>query len=783
MQIKYKNKSLIKILALLSLVIVSTSVSAEKKSAEYVGATVCAECHSKQTDAWKGSDHDLAMQHANKKSVLGDFNGKKFSYNGITSTFFKKGEKFLVNTDGPDGKLKDFQIKYTFGVEPLQQYLIEMPGGRLQVLGIAWDSRTKDKGGQRWYHLYPNENVTFKNSLHWTRADQNWNYMCADCHSTNLKKNYNFKNNTYKTSWSEINVSCEACHGPASAHVNWANKGSGWQQRKQDKGLTVNLDERSGVSWKINPQSGSARRSKIKTTNKEIEICARCHSRRSKINNDYAHNKPLMDSFLPAFLTDFLYYPDGQIKEEVYVYGSFVQSKMYRNGVTCSDCHEPHNLKLRTSQGETDNNQDKDQANIKSNSVCLQCHEAKKFNKKSHHFHKPDSAGASCVSCHMPETIYMGVDGRNDHSIRIPRPDLSIKLKTPNACNQCHKNKNAQWANKQMQSWYGKDWAPGWHFGETLYAARTGSIGIGTDLAAVAASPKLPAIARASAASLLRNYPGPITYAVVQKLLKDKSPMIRLSALQTLDTMPVSLRLKPAVPLLDDPVRAVRIEAARVLAVVPRNMLSVQQQSMLDKALDEYRQAQRVNADRPESYINLGLLAIRLQNFTEAEKLYQQALKLDPGFANAYVNLADLYRSQQQDQKAEQVLKKALKLSNQNAAAHHALGLLYIRKKQLDKALRELKTAWKLQANNARYGYVYAVALNSRGQSQQAMTTLKKIHKQHPTNIDVVSALVAFNRDAGKPKEALVYAKKLQVLLPDNPQIKEMIQALENKKQ
>ena len=779
MQINPENRPCIKILAILSFVIFSVPVSAEKITTEFVGAKACAGCHSLQTNAWKGSYHDLAMQHTSKKSVLGNFNGKKFNYNGVTSTFFKKGEKFFVNTDGPDGKLKDFQIKYTFGVEPLQQYLIEMPGGRLQALGIAWDSRTKVKGGQRWFHLYPDDNITFKNRLHWTRADQNWNYMCADCHSTNLKKNYNIKNNTYKTSWSEINVSCEACHGPASAHVNWANKGTGWQQSKQDKGLTVILDERSGVNWKINSQTGSARRSKIKSTDKEIEICARCHSRRRKINEDYAHNKPLMDNYLPAFLTDFLYYPDGQIKEEVYVYGSFLQSKMYNKGVTCSDCHEPHNLKLRASHVEKEKEQEKGPGN----GVCLQCHAEKKFNKKSHHFHKVNSAGASCVQCHMPETIYMGVDGRHDHSIRIPRPDLSIKLKTPNACTQCHKNKSAQWANKQMQSWYGKDWAPGWHFGETFYAARTGSIGIGQDLAAVAASPKLPAIARASAAGLLQNYPGSMTYIVVQKLLKDKNPMIRLSALQTLDTMPVQLRLKPAGPLLGDSVRAVRIEAARVLAVVPRNTLSGQQQSRLDKALAEYRQAQRINADRPESYINLGILAIRLQQFTQAEKLYLQALKLDPGFANAYVNLADLYRSQQQDDKAEQALKKALKLSNQNAAAHHALGLLYIRKKQLDKALHELKAAWNLQANNARYGYVYAVALNSRGQSQQAMTTLKKIHKQHPTNIDVVSALVSFNRDAGKLKEALDYARKLQVLLPGNPQIKQLVQTLESRKQ
>lgn len=735
---------------------------------QYVGSQSCVNCHAGETKAWKGSHHDLAMQHANEQTVLGDFNNAKFTYYDVTSRFYKKGGKYYVHTDGPDGSLNDYEIKYVFGVEPLQQYLIEFPGGHLQALGIAWDARTKQQGGQRWYHLYPDEKITHTDRLHWTKADQNWNYMCADCHSTNLKKKYNLQTNTYNTSWSEINVACEACHGPASIHVDWANKASGWQSiDNRTKGLVVALDERRGVSWPLDPNTGNAKRSKQRNTDKEIEVCAPCHSRRSTISEDDIPGQAFMDNFRPVLLSEFLYHADGQIKEEVYVYGSFTQSKMYHQGVTCSDCHEPHSLKLRA----------------EGNGVCLQCHAAEKFNKPSHHFHKQDSEGSLCAECHMPQTVYMGVDGRHDHSIRIPRPDLSIKLDTPNACNQCHQDKTAKWANSKLEDWYGKDWSPGWHFGETLYEARTGSVGaktvtIGQDLAAVAASPKLPVIARATAADLLQGHPSPTTYVVTRQLLQDEQPLVRLAALQTLDSFEPQHRLQLGLDLLTDPVRAVRIEAARILAVVPPQMLTAQAQTKLDQAIDEYRQAQLVNSDRPESHVNLGLLAIRLQQFAEAETSYQQALKLDPNFINAYVNLADFYRIQQQDDQAEVVLQQGIQISAKSADLHHALGLVYARKQQMQKALSELKTAWELDNNNVRYGYVYAVALESNGKTKSAINLLRQLHKTHPGNQEVLIALVSYLQKLGDRKTARLYAKSLLKLNPQLGSVEEILQRL-----
>jgi hypothetical protein len=200
--------------------------AASNVAANYVGTATCKSCHEAAYNAWRGSQHERAMQGANEHTVLGSFADAKFSYAGITSTFFKRGGKFFVNTDGPDGKLKDYEIKYTFGVTPLQQYLIEMPGVRFQALSIAWDARPKEQGGQRWFHLYPKERITHNDELHWTRPAQNWNFMCADCHSTNLRKNYDPATDHFNTEWTEISVGCEACHGPGSQHVEWAKSQS-----------------------------------------------------------------------------------------------------------------------------------------------------------------------------------------------------------------------------------------------------------------------------------------------------------------------------------------------------------------------------------------------------------------------------------------------------------------------------------------------------------------------------------------------------------------------------
>ncbi|HYL57719.1 MAG TPA: cytochrome c3 family protein, partial [Candidatus Acidoferrales bacterium] len=465
---------------------VRTSPGAElpaARLARFAGTNTCGGCHQSELKLWMGSHHQLAMQPATDATVLGDFKDASVAYGGVKSRFFRRGAKFMVNTDGPDGALHDYEIKFTFGVSPLQQYLIELPGGRLQAFGIAWDSRPRERGGERWFHLYPGRAVTSHDTIHWTGIDQTWNFMCADCHSTNVRKNYDPATRTFATSYAEIDVACEACHGPGSNHVEWANKRGDWRQFDANKGLQIALDERKGVAWPINPGTGNASRSLPRTSERELQMCARCHSRRAEIHEDYVHGQPVGDDYRVSLLDDNLYYPDGQIKDEVYEYGSFIQSKMFHAGVTCSDCHEPHSLKLRAD----------------GNALCAQCHSPQKYDSGAHHFHPKSSAGARCVECHMPARTYMVVDERRDHSIRIPRPDLSVKLGTPNACNHCHANKPAEWAAATVAKWYGHAPMGYQKFAETLHAGLLGEPGAAHSLEALVADVEQPAIARASA--------------------------------------------------------------------------------------------------------------------------------------------------------------------------------------------------------------------------------------------------------------------------------------------
>jgi predicted CXXCH cytochrome family protein len=733
--------------------------------AKFMGSAACASCHEHETRLWLRSHHQRAMQAATQSTVLGDFNNASFINSGITSTFFRKDAKFMVRTDGPDGALHDYEIRYTFGVYPLQQYLIAMPGGRLQALGIAWDSRPRAGGGQHWYFLYPGERIAPSDRLHWTSIDQTWNYQCADCHSTNLRKNYDLQTRSYSTTYSEINVACEACHGPGSNHDAWAKKQNGWKNFASDHGLTIALNEREGIAWAINPATGNPERSAPRTSEREIQMCARCHSRRGEIHEDYVHGQPVGDDYRVALLDQDLYYPDGQIKGEVYEYGSFIQSRMFHEGVTCSDCHEPHSLELRAD----------------GNNVCLQCHSATRYDSSQHHFHQMGSAGARCVECHMPTRTYMVIDARRDHSIRIPRPDLSIKLGTPDACNNCHTNKSAVWASDAIDKWYGHTPKGFQRFAEVIDAGSSCAPGSEQALAELAGDREQPAIARATALSMLANYSPTPTDASVRGGITDESSLVRRAVSRAVSNSDPSAIGPVLAPLISDPVRSVRIETAEVLASAPTNTIPADVTASLARATDEYVAAQRLNADRPESHLNLGLLYSRQGRFDEAESEFKTGLSLDPTFAPAAVDLADLYREENRDQEGESVLEDAITRSPDDASLRQSLGLLMVRQKEDRKALELFADAARLDPSNARYAYVYAVALNENGLDSAAIETLEGNVKAHPYDRDSLTALAGFYEQAGKYQEALTYAQRLAELDPGDPQVLGMVKALSAK--
>lgn len=738
-----------------------TPASPALPPAHYVRAQACTSCHAKEAQAWQQSHHALAMQVADDKTIEGRFEGT-LKQDGSTASFFKRDHAFFVKTDGPDGKPGEFEVKYTFGVYPLQQYLVAFPDGRLQALRASWDARPAAEGGQRWFNLYPGEHIDAHDTLHWTRLNQNWNFMCADCHSTNVQRNYDLASNTFKTTWSETNVACEACHGPGSRHIEWSNASDDRKRADPSMGLSIALDERKGMHWIPNPASGNPVRSTPLASHREVETCAVCHSRRGIIAKDTAPTGRLMDTHDPVLLTEGRYYADGQQLDEVYVYASFLQSRMYAKGVTCSDCHDPHTGKTRA-QG---------------NALCESCHTPAVYDTAKHTMHKEGSAGSQCVACHMPAKNYMVINARPDHSIRVPRPDLTVQYGVPNGCANCHADKGAQWAADAIAKAHGPERKGYQHFVEALDAARHGKPGAASLLTTLAGDASSPTIARATAVGELRHYASPDALPAIQSALGDGDPLMREAALDALLAFPTEVRGPLAAPLADDTVLAVRVKAGRVLAGVPDAPLDASQRAARDRAFATYKQAQDAIADRSESHFDLGLVYVERGDTAAAEQAFRQALKLQPDFVPAYVNLSDMYRAMGREEDAGKILDEGLKAVPGNASLLHAKGLALIRQQQPKEALSWLERAHRAEPSNARFAYVYGVALDSAGQHEQARKLWEESLRAAPYDPSLLFALAGAERDAGNKEQARDYAQRLVAVAPRSREAHELLQSL-----
>jgi len=677
------------------------------------------------------------MELANDQSVKGDFNNVKFTHHDVTSTFFRSNDDFFVNTIGPDGKLNDFRISYTFGIEPLQQYIIELDKGHLQTLDIAWDTRKKELGGQKWFRLNPQEQTTAGDVLHWTGRAYNWNNRCAECHSTNVKKNYDLDTDSYNTTWSEINVSCQSCHGPGETHTEWASLSDSSKASQSDKGLVVDY---------VN-----------KNSHQQIDTCARCHSRRHQVSADDKHGRALLDDFMPSTLQEGLYHPDGQILDEVFVYGSFLQSKMYAKGVSCLDCHNAHSGKLK----------------LTGNTLCLQCHQdspphqrfpslqAKQYDSPEHHFHKQGSDGAQCINCHMSATTYMEVDPRRDHSFKIPNPRLSQKINTPNACTSCHQDKSNEWAMAKLVEWYGTKDGSTPDPAVIIYAARHGDSNALPGLIDIVNNPDSSSILTATAIEQLVNYfPHQDALELNIQSLQHPEPIVRAKATGNLDQIPLKYRLSLATPLLDDPSRAVRIQAARVVGGMPALAFGENEQSF-NLALQEYIELQNSLADTPEAHLNLGVLYTDQKQFDLAEQEYKHAIRLAPEFVPAYINLANLYNRLDRNAEAENKFREAIKIAPDTGELYYSLGLLLAEQQRYSEAVAELATAKSLLPNRLRIAYNYALALQQIGQYSAAEAVLKQIITASPQDPDMVYALITLYAQQQKWELALPYAKRL----------------------
>ncbi|WP_415767699.1 tetratricopeptide repeat protein [Pseudomonas sp. ZB1P45] len=702
----------------------------------------CQGCHSEQVKDWQGSHHQLAMQEANAETMLGDFNNVSFKAENETTRFSRKGNEFWVNTPGIDGKNADFKVAYTFGIAPLQQYLIEVGEGRLQALGVAWDTEK-----HRWFHLYPGQGVNFKDPLHWSKPSQNANFMCVECHTTGYKRNFDAAKNTFDSHWNSLGVGCQACHGPASNHLEWTAK----------KGDLVH--------------AGFAVDLKDKNATVEIETCARCHSRRAPLGDGFTAGKRLMDDYLPSTLTRELYALDGKIKDEVFEHGSFAQSKMFDKGVRCSNCHNPHSTELKAP----------------GNGVCLQCHntagktsvdgvdgkglQAKNYDSIEHTRHTMGQPGSQCMDCHMPGKFYMGNDFRHDHSFSIPNPERAKKLGTPDACLTCHQGKAGDKVTEQFKLW-NTTIAQGPRYDESLWLIRNGQPGAAQALYEQLQRSNLPAIQRATLLAELPLYPSEQALKLATKDLNNPAPQVRESAVRAITAfLPPPERAPLLTPLLGDPVKAVRIVAARDLLSVARNGLG-SAQTPWNAAIAEYEEVQKSLAERAEANLNLAMLYQASGRSDEVEALLRTALKRDPDFYPALVTLVQWLEENGRSQEAQTLLEQSLKEHPNAALLQHTQGLSLVRAGKSAQAMPALRKAAQLEPQNAQYGYVLAVALHDSGKVDEACQELERLLKVQPANRNARLSLIQYYLDNGQEPKAQVLLQGWKKMNMGDPALK-----------
>jgi len=710
------------------------------ETAKLVGTDRCASCHEAEHRTWIGSDHDLAMQKATPDTVLGNFHDSREKYYRETVRFLRDGDAFAVEALGADGKRARFPVLYTFGIEPLQQYLVEIEPGRLQAFPFAWDTRAKEEGGQRWFHLHPEEYIKPGDPLHWTGPNYNWNYACADCHSTAVQKNYDRASKRYSTEYSEIDVGCEACHGAGSRHVAVVEAKT--EPLPTNAGFDRRFPKPEERRWSFVDGRNIAVLAAGEASSEPL-TCAPCHSRRADLGGESARYH---DRYRLATLDDLLYFDDGQIKDEVYVYGSFLQSKMYAAGVVCSDCHDGHSTKLRA----------------EGNALCTRCHRAEVYDGKQHHFHETGTAGSLCTACHMPERTYMLIDDRADHRFGLPRPALSEQIEAPDACTTCHADKGPSWAEGEIGKRF-ETRAPD-AFARALHLGRTQQPGGEAGLVEIVRAESAPDIVRATALLELWNLGSPALPALLMRAVHDPSPIVRRSVAVAAREFRPEQRIELMRGLLDDPIRTVRIEAVASLLGVDARGWGVSDLAALKAATAEYVKARSFNADRGEGLVDLANIAMIAGDLKHAEANLREALDVDPTFTAAYVNLADLYRSQERDRDAEAILRQGLRAAADRATVEFALGLTLFRLGQHSEAFTHLHRAHTLRPEAIRFGYVYAIAQFDGGQHDASLETLERMRERYPANRDILHLLASYNQQLGRTKAAERYKAELDTI-------------------
>ena len=694
-------------------------------------ANLCGDCHQEQLHQWLASDHSNAMAVASESTVLGDFKDTTFYHFNQKATFYKEGKKFIVEFQEDKTEPRVYEVSYVFGHFPLQEYLIKTEQGKMQVFPFAWDSRDKSNGGQRWYPIYPNEEVARQDRLHWLQPLQNWNGMCADCHSSGLKRNYDREKDTFNTVWNEINVSCQSCHGHVDDNHYAGNRSS--------HTALAECEQQDIGNWLLGKDKKIATWEGPKRDNSFMERCFACHSLRTPLTDGITPSEPFLSQFKPALLTTPQYHVDGQIQDEVYVYGSFLQSKMFKAGVNCNDCHNPHTLKVK----------------VEGNGLCLQCHKASEYDEVKHHHHEPDSQGSQCVNCHMSTNTYMGVDKRRDHSFNVPVPHLTKKFGTPNACNSCHDDKGPQWAQANIENWHGSS-APS-HPAKMQYMLLLsgGTLTLNSHLS-LTKNKALPDIKRATVVSLLPASVQTLTYKYAKMLTNDESPLVRLAFADISFLVDKHRRIQLLKTLLADEYKAIRVTAAEQLIASGELAL------ISPNVLDELYEASRQNLWRGEGNLNASLIQANQGNFEKAKDFLEAGISRDPFFEPNYINLAYLYRSLGNSALEAVALAKGLNANQHSPLMHYAEGMRLIRSEDLNTAITHLSIANDIEPSNSNYLYILSLALDKAGKTKRAIELLKAQSPSMGGRYELLQLGLALSHKMGLNVEYTYFRKELE---------------------
>ena len=762
-------------LLLMSVAAIQALASPAAGESGYVGSAVCKGCHLQVWNEWKQSHHYRSMMLPTEASVLGRFEGEQVQLGGISSRMFKADGRFFIETEigtDIDKKTATFEVKYTFGHFPLQQYLLATEGGRLQAFNLAWDARPESGG--RWINLQADPAVKPGSPFFWTGHFFNWNTQCADCHSTGVEIGY-IEKGSFHTTFAEINVACEACHGPGRDHllaggkegsifnapneIIWAFAEGGPIARPVKKAIKKTTTKAA----KKDAASASARQAVQEASNRMISMCGGCHSRRSRLKASAGFEQDYHDLHELALLEPGLYHADGQIDDEVFVLGSFLQSKMHGAGVTCSNCHNPHTGKLL----------------LQGNSLCAQCHDMRTYDTQAHHFHPMQSAQKAaplCADCHLPQKTYMLVDDRADHQFGVPHLDPASDL--PSACLNCHdemplvdveKPKATAAARTSKRASKQSNWAavhadlrrldPS-ALSSNMSSTMSSAMSSAMSGALALLSPRTPedALPPIQAASLIRRLPASAPLSLLRQTASHSSPLVRRATALALEDGLEHRHPERSRALLrqlaKDETASVRLAAAKVLAsqfhapgpegkmrpegkMKPEGSMKPEGKMEKDKRffaelMDEYRQSLNDRSHSPVALTELASLEVNLGRVKPARRALEQALALEPNYLPALLNLADLHRALDDETAAAKLLAQAVAFAPDSGAANFALALSLVRRKRADDALVHFAAAIQQADATPRYFYVYAVALDSAGQTALAINVLRQAKSTWP---------------------------------------------------